>query len=201
METKEQNFISAVVYVHNAEKEIEDFLRAIISVIENFGYSEIICVNDFSEDDSVEVIKKMSETAPSTSISILHMSFFHGLEMAMNAGVDLAIGDFVFEFDSTTLDFEKEKVMEVYHRALQGYDIVSASPNQKEKLTSALFYKVFDWFSDTSYRMTTESFRILSRRAINRIRSMNKATPYRKALYASCGLKTDNIRYMVLKGL
>lgn len=46
--------------------------------------------------------------------------------------------------------------------------------------------------------MTTESFRILSRRVINRISSMNKTVPYRKVVYASCGLQSDNIRYPVV---
>ena len=45
--------------------------------------------------------------------------------------------------------------------------------------------------------MSTESFRILSRRVINRISSMNKTVPYRKAIYANCGLKTDNLKYTV----
>lgn len=45
--------------------------------------------------------------------------------------------------------------------------------------------------------MYTESFRILSRRVINRVSSMNKSVPYRKAVYAQCGLKTDNITYSV----
>ena len=43
--------------------------------------------------------------------------------------------------------------------------------------------------------MTTETFRLLSRRVINRISSMNRTIPYRKAVYANCGLQTDNIKY------
>lgn len=46
--------------------------------------------------------------------------------------------------------------------------------------------------------MHTESFCILSRRAINRTSSMNKVIPYRKAVYANCGLKTDHIMYKVI---
>ena len=46
--------------------------------------------------------------------------------------------------------------------------------------------------------MHTESFRILSRRVINRISSMNKTIPYRKAIYASQGLKTDALKYNVI---
>lgn len=44
--------------------------------------------------------------------------------------------------------------------------------------------------------MTTESFRVLSRRVVNRVASMNKTVPYRKAIYANCGLKTDNLKYI-----
>ena len=53
MINKEKNFVSAVVYVHNAEQRIESFLKNLINVMEsNFEHSEIICVNDCSEDDS-----------------------------------------------------------------------------------------------------------------------------------------------------
>ncbi|MBR1391640.1 MAG: glycosyltransferase [Lachnospiraceae bacterium] len=197
---KEKNFISAVIYVHNAENRIESFLRTIISVMEeNFEHSEIICVNDYSDDRSIPVIKTVSKTAKKTSVSVLNMSYFHGLEAAMNAGVDLAIGDFIFEFDHTVLDFDKNTIMEIYRRALSGYDIVSASPDKPEKFTSKLFYHIFDRFSDLTYNMNTESFRVLSRRVINRISSMTKTVPYRKAIYANSGLKTDCIKYQAVK--
>ena len=113
----------------------------------------------------------------------------------MNAGVDLAIGDFVYEFDSTTIDYEAGEIMRIYWESLKGFDIVSASPDKKQKFSSRMFYKLFDQFTDASYKMTTECFRILSRRVINRISSMNKSVPYRKAVYMNCGLKTKNVIY------
>lgn len=198
MGNKEKNFVSAIIYVHNAEKRIDSFLSTVINALEdNFDHSEIICVNDSSTDGSLSEIKKVSQQAISTSVSVINMSYFHGLEVAMNAGMDLSIGDFVFEFDNTVLDFPEEEIMKVYRRSLQGYDIVSAVPDKSEKMTSKLFYRVFDKFTDLSYEMHTESFRILSRRVINRISSMNKTIPYRKAIYASQGLRTDALKYNV----
>lgn len=196
MDNKEKTFVSSVIYVHNAENRIEEFLTAIIRVMEdNFEHSEVICVNDGSSDMSAEKIRSVGKTADTTIVSIVNMSYFHGLELAMNAGRDIAIGDFVFEFDNTDLDFIPGFVMDVYRRSLEGYDIVSASPDIREKPSSRLFYNVFDRFTDLSYKMTTESFRVLSRRVINRISSMNKSVPYRKAIYAGSGLKTDNLKY------
>ena len=201
MENREKKYISAVVYVHNAEERIARFLSMLIRILEShFEYSEIICVNDASEDGSHQAICDAGRLSSDTSVTILNMSYYHGLEFAMNAGMDLSVGDFVFEFDHTEVDYDEGLVMELYQHALKGYDIVSASPDKKEKATSRLFYQVFDRFTNLSYRMETESFRILSRRVINRIKSMNTAILYRKAIYANCGLKTDNIRYPVTQG-
>lgn len=198
---KEKIFISGVIYVHNAENRIEEFLSSVISVFEeNFDHSEIICVNDFSDDRSVEIIKKAAEKADSTSVSILNMSYFHGIEAAMNAGVDLSIGDFVFEFDSTYMDYDKNEIMNIYRHSLKGYDIVSASSDAKQRTTSSLFYWLFMISSVNRYRLHTNSFRILSRRVINRISNANKSTAYRKVAYATCGLKTDCLVYQSVRG-
>ena len=62
-----------------------------------------------------------------------------------------------------------------------------------------LFYLVFNRFSHLDYKMTTERFRILSRRVINRVQAMNKAMPYRKPVYAACGLKTASLSYRIVR--
>ncbi|MCM1182310.1 MAG: glycosyltransferase [Roseburia sp.] len=199
---REKNFISAVIYVHNAQARIASFLQMIMDVMEEcFERSEIICVNDASQDDSVAVLRRLGAKAQDTTVTILNMSYFHGVEAAMNAGVDLAIGDFVLEFDSVVEDFGKEQIMAVYRKALEGYDIVSASPEGRQRFSSSLFYRVFNKYTDFSYKVYSERFRILSRRVINRISSMNKTVPYRKAVYANCGLKTFNIRYSAAGGI
>lgn len=196
MANKEKNFISAVIYVHNDESVIGVFLQTVIRVLEdNFEHSEIICVNDFSSDGSVQAVRRTGSQARHTTVTVLNMSYFHGVETSMNAGVDLAIGDFVLEFDSCVLDFAPQEIMNVYRKSLTGYDIVSASPDKKQRLTSNIFYNVFNRFTDYSYKLYSERFRVLSRRVINRISSMNKSVPYRKAVYANCGLKTMNVKY------
>ena len=198
---KEKNFVSAVVYVHNAEHRVADFVDSVIAILqENFEHSEVICVNDNSSDGSLEEIRATKADPARVSLSVVNLSYYHGVETAMNAGTDLAIGDFVFEFDDTIMDFPAETVMEVYRKALEGNDIVSAFPAKGEKFTSRMFYKAFEQLSSRSYHFTSERFRILSRRVINRISSMNTMTIYRKAVYANCGLQTANIRYTASEG-
>ena len=193
---KEKNFISAIVYIHNCEDSIQEFLKALGSKLEeNFEHSEIICVNDFSTDQSVQRIKDFRPGHSNVSITVLNMSYFHGLELSMNAGLDISIGDFVFEFDSTSLDYDISEIMNVYRKSQEGYDIVALSPDSGNGLFSSLFYKTFNHFASFQYKLSSESFRILSRRVINRIGSMSKTIPYRKAVYANSGLKTTRLFY------
>ncbi|MGN0839033.1 MAG: glycosyltransferase [Pyramidobacter sp.] len=202
MENKEKNFVSAVVYIHNAEEQIRSFLEMVLRVLEkNFEHSEIICVNDHSDDSSAEIVREVSKKAATSSVTILNMSSFHGLEMAMDAGVDLSIGDFVFEFDSTLQDFSEDEIMRIYRRSLEGFDIVNALPDKKVRFSSKVFYSVFNRFARGTYKLTTERFRVMSRRVINRINSMSRTVPYRKVAYANSGLKSDSIVYQVCGGV
>ena len=202
MKMKEKNFISLVAYVHNNADEILPFMESVTTVLsENFLQYELIFVDDASVDDSVEKIKAAVSRERGCMVQVIRMSYFQGLEMAMNAGVDLAIGDFVYEMDSVHRDYTPSLLMDVYCRALEGYDIVSAFPQGTGKLTSRLFYKLYNRFSTNRYALKTERFRILSRRAINRIHSLSKTIPYRKALYVNCGLVQDSIAYVPQRGM
>ena len=192
---KEKNFVSAVVYLHNEEAAVADFVRQIhATLLENFEQFEIICVNDASSDASAARVKETAKELPGGAISIVNLSFFQGQEAAMNAGIDLAIGDFVFEFERCYIDYAPQTVMDVYFHSLKGFDIVCAT-NGKGRLSAGLFYRLFNRSSGAQYRLGAETFRVLSRRAINRVRAMSTTVPYRKALYASCGLKVDTLTY------
>ena len=192
---KESNFVSAVVYVNNGEKNIKDFLNMLINVLsKNFLKYEIICVNDCSYDNSCEVIKEVAHSRDAV-MSIINMSYNQGRELSMNAGIDLAVGDFVFEFDNLNMDYKSEVIMEIYRKSLSGFDIVCARAKRRMRVTSSLFYKLFNRFSNSQFNLNTDTFRILSRRAINRIHSINKLIPYRKALYVKCGLQMAYVDY------
>lgn len=194
---REKNFVSCVVYLHNDGATVKEFLGGICSVMQqNFEKYEIVCVNDGCTDDTIEQIHSyLEEQKGAKAVSLINLSFYQGVETAMNAGCDLAVGDFLFEFDRCSLDFDPELVMQVYRRALEGFDVVAAAPRHGVSLTSRVFYGLYNWSSNRRYRIRQERFRIISRRAINRVNQMNIYVPYRKAMYMNCGLKTDTIVY------
>ena len=192
---KAQCFISAVVYVRNNEKTIYDFLDTITAFASSrFSHVEIICVDDASDDNSTSEIKRFASTQEELSLNVVHMGFFHGREIAMRAGDDLAIGDYLIEFDDAIAVFDPSVLSEAWSKVEDGYDIVSATP-KKRKLSSKLFYRTINRSFAIVNNLDTETFRILSRRALNRIESSSHAAPYRKALYANSGLPQTSITY------
>ncbi len=198
---KEKNFVSAVIYVYNDAGRIKDFLGRVNDTLrDNYEKYEIICVNDCSADSSRKRINEFCEENKVSSLTMINTSFFQGVESAMVAGLDIAIGDFVFEFDSCTADYEPSLIMDVYRKSLEGFDIVFAVPKGASRTSSRLFYSLFARFSDMQYHIKTSRFSVISRRGINRVKSMGAKTVYRKAVYASCGLPVADLEYVPLAG-
>lgn len=195
---KENKFVSLVVYLHNAENEIEKFLKTVLPVFEdNFMQFEIICVDDGCTDGTVERLKEyLDKNQASVMVNIVHMSFFHGLEGAMNAGRDLAIGDFIYEFDHVFVDYPIEILLQVYQKVLEGNDIVAAGSNSRVRLSSRIFYCFYNKTNRGRGKIGPETFRIVSRRAVNRVKSIGQYIPYRKAVYSNCGLRTAVVPYI-----
>lgn len=192
---KHKKFVSAVAYVHDAEDEIKKFLQTLYGILDgNFDNFEIICVNDSSTDSSGQVIRDYAAGANNCMISMINTGFYQGIEQAMLAGLDLAIGDFVFEFDDIIVDYEPDLIMQIYDKCIQGFDIVSCGSGGR-RASSKIFYSVYNRYSGSQYELKSETFRVMSRRAINRVYSMSPNPIYRKALYRNCGLKTDYFRY------
>lgn len=193
----EKKFVSFIAYLHNASSEIDGFLEKLMPVIEKgFEQYEIIFVDDACTDDSVDKIREYARAKSDSSvISILKMGFYQGMESAMNAGRDAAIGDFVYEFDDLLVDYEPELITGLFKKSAEGYDIVAAGRKGSMRLSSKLFYSIYNSTNRGNRKIGPETFRIVSRRAINRVKSMGQFIPYRKAVYANCGLNMTSVSY------
>ncbi len=193
--SKEHNFISAVVYLRNNAKNVIPFLTMLYGQLEsNFEKYEIVCVNDASTDDTAALVRAFAKERD-FPLTLVAMSSWHGVEPAMNAGIDISIGDFVFEFDSVDICYQPTLLMDCYRKALTGCDIVWACPTQNRGRGRKLFYRVFNAAFDSIYRLREDAFRLVSRRALNRVHAISGMPPYRKAAYAASGLKLANIDF------
>ena len=189
---KEKNFISAVVYLHNDGAQAVRFFKALNAVLDqHFEQYELVAVDDACADDTIPTLRDWAK-ALEKPLTILHLSLHQGRETAMNAGLDAAIGDYVYEFDSTELCYPEAMIFDAYRTALQGSDIVSVCPKATR---SGLFYRIFNANSHSNYQLRTDAFRLVTRRAINRVHASSAHLPYRKAAYAASGLRMVDLEF------
>lgn len=192
---KEKNFVSAVIYLHDCAGQVNSFFSCLLDQLEaHFDHYEIVAVNDGCTDDTVARLKEFAAGKMEKPLTILNMSLHQGVEQAMNAGLDASIGDFVFEFDSLDTPYPVEMIWQAYQTALTGFDVVTVSPS-RQKSASKAFYALFNAFSNSVYQLESDAFRLVSRRAINRVKAISENLPYRKAAYAASGLACKTLHF------
>ena len=192
---KEKPFISIVVYLYNRQKEISGFLKSMDKLFsKNFEGYEFVLVNDCSTDKTLKIAKETIKDIK-CSVSIINLTRKYNDEIAMLAGADKSIGDYIFEMDSPIIDYPTKLILKTYKKAIKGYDIVAAVPNAPIKLSQRLFYNLIIKFSHLDIGLTLESFRIVSRRAVNSILNITEKTRYRKGLHSYIGFSKTKIHY------
>ena len=191
---REKNFVSAVVYLHNDGIRAVQFFKILSEQLDaHFDQYELVAVDDACTDDTVAQVRAWAKgiTVP---LTVLHMSLYQQREPCMNAGLDASIGDYVYEFDSTETPYPHDMVYQAYTTALAGNDIVSVCPDHA-KGSSKAFYRLFNANSHTPYKLRTDAFRLVTRRAVNRVHASSEHLPYRKAAYAASGLKMTSLMF------
>ena len=194
MNNKEKNFVRAVFYLHNDAERVVPFVSELNAQLDaHFDQYELVAVDDNCTDGTVDKLREWAKGL-AKPLTILHMSLRQGTEQCMNAGLDCAIGDYVLEFDSVEMQYEAGLIWQAYETAQRGNDIVSVRPSHSSR-TSKWFYKIFNKYSRSAYEVSTDAFRLVSRRAINRVHASSENLPYRKAAYAASGLKMSDLEF------
>ncbi len=192
---KDHNFVSAVIYNNNHGGSVGKFLTGLDGYMNSrFKNYEIIVVDDFSTDNSLALVKETAKVI-NGNVIIIKLPWYHGTEAAMIAGVNLSIGDYVFEFDTSDIDYKIELLDDLYKRLQSGFDVVSASPASKSSFFSKAFYYLFRKYSRQRIYLQSEYVRIISRRAINRFNEQMFSFKYRKVNYQLTGFPVTSIKY------
>jgi len=196
---KEHKFVSAVIRMRNAETRVAHFLTEIDGYLDGrFDSYEIVVVNDASHDRSSEIVKSLSSNLHG-SLILIELAHNHGVEAAMVAGLDRAMGDFLFEFEDTYLDFPIELLDELYDTAVGGFDIVAGVPRPLPR-RMRWFYRFCNRFSSFDPPLDHERVRVASRRAADAMLQQKERIRYRQVLYRFTGYRYARVTYAPKKG-
>lgn len=175
--------ISIVTPVYGCCKSLnnlyERLKKSLSTITENF---EIIMINDSSPDNAWEAIKSLAQK--DDRVKGINLSRNFGQHKAITAGLDYAKGDWVVVMDCDLQD-QPEEIIKLYNKAQEGYDIVFGRRAERKdsffkKLSSTLFYKVYDYFTESKIDNTIANFSIISKKVLdnlNKLKEQNRSYP------------------------
>ena len=170
--------ISLVIPVYRAELILPELCKRLVTSLTELTESyQIILVDDRSPDHSWDVMLQMVGAYP--AITAIRLSRNFGQHYAITAGLDLANGDWTVIMDCDLQD-QPEEIVTLLQKAKQGYDVVLArrkarSDSAGKRLSSRVFYWLFNVLS--GYRMdpSVGSFRIMRRSVVEAYRTMRES--------------------------
>ena len=165
---------SFVVLINLVDDSLFAQLAKIQSFIkDNFPFYEVILISS-----NVMVDKTILENGllnlDKRRITLVKILPTHTIDQLIQAGLDLAIGDFIFEIDNP-LNFPSSNVLHaLIDKSQRGSDLVVAIPMSNSQSWFENFqYTVFDTLIGSKLNLRRETVRLLSRRFVNAI-SRNK---------------------------
>lgn len=158
---------------------------------------ELLYVNDGSRDGTLEKMRAIAEK--DSRVKYISFSRNFGKEAAMLAGLEHATGDAVIIMDGD-LQNPPSMIQPMLDEYYQGYDMVNAKRTRDgEKMTTSLFaklfYKVANNVMDVQLTDGISDFRLLSRKAVDAMVSLQEYNRFSKGLFSWVGFKTTTIHY------
>lgn len=190
--------ISIVVPVYKEERNIAPFLARIEPVLEKIGSYEIIFALDPCNDRTEEVIRENAQRNPNIGLLVFSRRF--GQPAANMAGILNCRGRWCVVIDVDLQD-PPEQIAELYAKAQEGYDVVTARRLTREgetaikKLVSSVGYSVINRIADVKIPRNTGDFRIMSRRVIEELRGLKESHGFLRGMVSLVGFKQGEITY------
>lgn len=191
--------VSVVAPVYNEEECIKEYIKKTTDILKlNYLNYELILVDDGSNDNTTYIIQKILKKI--NNIRLILLSRNYGREIAISAGLDTAIGDYVVVMDSDLQD-NPNVIPKLINKAITGFDVVyAARTNRKgesffKKFFSKMFYKIASNMSGFIIPENAGDFRVFNRKVVNSIGQLKESNRYMKMLYAYVGFKVSYINF------
>lgn len=195
-----RNKLSIIIPMYNEEESLPYLYKRLVALserIENYDL-EFLFINDGSTDKSLEIIKELRES--DERVCYLNLSRNFGKEVVMGAAFDYVTGDAVVIIDADLQD-PPELIIKMIKYYEEGYDDVYAKRKSRKgeswlkKFTSKSFYSILEKVSKVPIQKDTGDFRLLSRRAVEALKSFPERQRYTKGMFSLIGFKKKAIEF------
>ncbi|MDR0555832.1 MAG: glycosyltransferase family 2 protein [Holosporaceae bacterium] len=191
--------ISVVVPFYNEAESVEMFFDMVIPILKRAKLNfEVLCVNDGSRDNTLELLVGLKGKYP--EIKIIDFSRNFGKDAAITAGLDFAEGNCIVPMDCDLQD-PPELIIDMLKKWKQGFEVVLAQRTDRsqdtlaKRITAGWFYKIYNWLSEPKLPEDVGDFRLMDRKVTDAIKMFRERKRFMKGLFAFAGFKTAIIEY------
>jgi dolichol-phosphate mannosyltransferase len=191
--TNKPLLLSVVVPTYNEEHGIEEFYKrtkAVMKTLEPRFNHEIIFINDYSTDKTLEKLKILAEK--DSAVKVINFSRNFGNQIGITAGIDYSIGDAVVIIDDDLQD-PPEVILNFISIWSSGSKVVYGVRPKRQgvnlcfKIMARLYYRIIGSLSDTVIPNDTGDFRLIDRLVVDKLKLMKEENRYYRGMVAWVG--------------
>jgi len=190
---------SVIIPVYNEEEVIISSYNRIKAVMDKLNNPyELLFVDDGSSDNTVSLLKIISETDSNVKVLVLSRNFGH--QTAVSAGMNKSKGDAVIIIDADLQD-PPEIIPEMIKFWKEGNEVVYGKRNKRlgesffKKFTAKVYYRILKHISSESIPEDVGDFRLLDRKVVDVMNNMPEHNRYLRGMSAWAGFKQCPIEY------
>ena len=197
--------ISVIVPCYNEEETINYFYKEITKIAEKLKKYEFefLFVDDGSRDNTLDVIKKLSNT--DKRVRYISFSRNFGKEAAMFAGLEHVDGDYVTIMDADLQDPPAMLIDMLDIIKKDGYDVVGTRRVTRKgeppirSFFARCFYKIINKMSKIEMVDGARDYRLMKRQVVDSILLLQEYNRYSKGLFSFVGYNTKWLEYENVK--
>lgn len=184
--------LAVIVPCYNEEAVIGESYRRTKAVLERLpNPTEIIYINDGSEDGTRDLLNQIAANDP--DVRVIHFSRNFGHQPAVTAGINHCDADLAVIIDADMQDppelipdllalYAKENANVVYcvRKSREGESFFKL-------FTSKMFYRVLNYMSEVHFPLDTGDFRLIDRKVMNEFNRFKERGKYIRGLISWVG--------------
>jgi len=192
--------ISIVVPVYNEELNVEPFHAAVNAITESVAAEyrfEFVFTDNHSTDQTFARLRALAAT--DSRIRVYRFSRNFGYQRSIMTGYNQARGEAAIQLDCDLQD-PPEMIQTFLAHWRAGADVVYGVRMKRKEgwsinMARRTFYRLIDKLSEDKIPVDAGDFRLVSRRVIEILRSLDDAQPYLRGMIASFGFEQVGVPY------
>jgi dolichol-phosphate mannosyltransferase len=186
--------ISIITPCYNEEEVIVETYKQLTQVMQaSFSNYELVFINDGSRDNTFSILSSMANE--DSHVKVLNFSRNFGHQPAVSAGINNCTGDYAIIIDADLQDPPKcipemvQLAIEENANVVYGVRKTRQGETWFKKITAKYFYRMLNYFSETSIPVDTGDFRLIDKKIINQYKKLKERQKYIRGLISWLGFK------------